>query len=565
MIKIQERETKKLPGLTSLFVSFDYKPEIVDELKLLRAQTAVEYHSTEKEWEIPITSLQDILDRLCTKDNITVILQEYHEEQSIPDLHKLSYKTQPFDYQLDGINFGLSHSKWLLLDAPGLGKTLQLTELAQELKEQRGLQHCLVICGINTLKTNWKTEIEKHSDLTCRILGQRINKKGQLVVDGIDKRLEQLKNPIDEFFVITNIETLRNEKIVSALLDTRVNKFDMIVVDEIHKARSHTSQQGKGLHKLKSKYQVGATGTLLLNSPLDCYSALKWIDVEKSNMSNFKAFYCIFGGVTGKEITGYKNLEVLQEQIKLYSLRRTKDILNLPERTIITEYVDMSSAQEKFYKNIEAGVVEEADKVIIKTSNLLSMVGRLRQATVLPSILTTENIESAKIERAVDLTEQIVSNGEKVVLFSAFKAPVYELSKRLKDIPHVIVTGDQNDFEIDKAKEEFQTNPNVKVFIGTWQKAGTGLTLNAASYMIHLDTAWTDGDFQQTCDRIHRIGTTNPVFIYNLVTKNTIDERVLELIQDKAAISDYVIDEKISPQAIDSLRKYIEELKFTVN
>ena len=111
--------------------------------------------------------------------------------------------------------------------------TIQLTYLAEELKEREGLEHCLVICGINTLKANWKKEIEQHSKLDCRILGERISKKGKYSIGSIKERLEDLKNPIKEFFIIVNIETLRNDDIVKAI-NNGPNKIDMIVVDEIH-------------------------------------------------------------------------------------------------------------------------------------------------------------------------------------------------------------------------------------------------------------------------------------------------------------------------------------------
>lgn len=89
---------------------------------------------------------------------------------------------------------------------------------------------------------------------------------------------------------------------------------------------------------------------------------------------------------------------------------------------------------------------------------------------------------------------------------------------------------------------------------------GTGQTLTAASYMIFISTPWTDADYIQAQDRIHRIGAKKPVFIYNLITKNTIDERVLEIVQDKGAIADYVIDDKITEKGLESLRKYLEEI-----
>lgn len=560
MIRIQERTTVKCPGITSLFVSFDFNSNIVDTVKLL---PNVHYHPDVKEWELPITVLSEFIDRACSIDDIQLSIQQNFDIKDIKYTLGVR-KTNPFDYQAEGINFGLNHDSWLLLDAPGLGKTLQLIYLAEELRERQGLEHCLIVCGINTLKTNWKYEIEKHSNLSCRILGQRTTRKGNEIVEGIPARLKQLNEPIDEFFVITNIETLRDSKIVNAIIKNKHNKFDMIVVDEIHKCKSTQSQQGKHLLKLnKAKYRIGATGTLLLNNPLDAYVPLKWIGAERSTLSNFRYYYCNYGGPFNNMLIGFKNIPVLQHQLKKYSLRRTKDILELPPKNIIHEYVDMSDTQQIFYDNIRDGVAQEVDKVKLSVANLLAIVTRLRQATACPSILTTSSIPSAKLDRAEDLAEQIVASGEKVVIFSTFKESVYELHRRLKDqFEVVLATGDQEDFEIEEAKQRFQTNPDTKVFLGTWQKCGTGITLTAASYMIFIDTPWTAAEFQQASDRIYRIGTKDSVFIYNLVAKNTIDERVLELITDKEAISDYIVDDKITESGILSLRKYIEDLCF---
>lgn len=558
MITIQERPTVKLPGITSLFVSFTYNKAVVDELKLLESRV---YNKDTKEWEIPVNELSEFIDRVCTYDEISLDLMEAPKVDKLFELQ--DYPTKPFPYQADGIQYGLNHDKWLLLDAPGLGKTLQLTYLAKELKDRNNLQHCLIVCGINTLKTNWKREIEKHSDLSCRILGQRINRKGRLVVDGIPQRLEQLQSPINEFFVITNIETLRDEKIVKALLKGKPNKFDMIVVDEIHTCKSNTSIQGDNLLKLvKSKYRIGATGTLLLNNPLDAYVPLKWIDAERATFTDYKNYYCKYGGKMGKEIIGFKNLSILKDQLEKYSLRRTKDILDLPPKTIINEYVDMPDKHQQFYDNIVQGEIAQVDKVRLNVTNMLAMISRLRQATVLPSMLTTESIPSGKLDRAEGLVEQLVNNGEKVVVFSTFKQPVYELASRLAAYRCVVATGDCKDADVEYAIDQFQNNPDVKVFLGTWSKCGTGITLTSASYMIFLDTPWTDAVWTQAQDRIYRIGSKNPVFIYNLVAKGTVDERVLEIVTDKKHIASYIIDDEITDAGIESLRKYIEELAF---
>lgn len=558
MINIVERPTVKVPGITSLFITFDYQKIIVDELKLLPTTF---FNPDTKEWEIPITQLSEFIDRVCIYDNINLKLYS-NDAKSYQKYELGPYKTEPFKHQLEGIEFGLNHDNWLLLDSPGLGKTLQITYLAQELKERYNIQHCLIICGINTLKTNWKMEIEKHSNLSCRILGQRINRKGRLVVDGISERLKQLQNPIEEFFVITNIETLRDDKIFKALQKNKFNKFDMMVVDEIHCCKNPNSQQGKHLLKLNnSKFKIGLTGTLLMNNPLDTYVPLKWIGAEKATYTNFKYYYCNFGGPFNQILVGFKNIPHLKYHLEKYSLRRTKDILDLPPKTIINEYVDMNDTQMSFYNNIKEGIISQVDKVTIKqNAALLGMVARFRQASVLPSILTTEDIKSSKIERAIDLTEQLISAGEKVVIFSTFKAPVYELQQLLSKYNVVIATGDQKDDDIERAKYQFQNDPNTKLFIGTWSKCGTGITLNAASYMIFLDTPFTWSVYEQAQDRIHRIGSQRPVFIYNLIAKETIDERVLEIVNDKKALSNYIIDDEITQSGLDSLRKYIEDM-----
>lgn len=556
MIYLYERQTSKVPGLTSIFVECEYNKRVVEILKTFNC---CNFSQRTKMWEVPLKYLSNLIDQLCVIDSIQLELCDITIDEDI-EYPLGEYKTKPFPYQLEGIQFGLNHDSWALLDVPGLGKTLQLIYLAKELKEQRGLKHCLVVCGINTLKTNWKKEIEKHSDLSCTILGSRVNKKGKLVFDGIKERLAQLNSPIQEFFVITNIETLRDDKIIKAILGGP-NEFDMIVVDEAHMCKSSSSIQGANLLKLnKARYRIPATGTLLLNSPLDAYVVMKWIGADRSTKTNFDRYYCTYGGPFGKDFIGYRNLDTMKTQLDLYSLRRKKDLLNLPPKTVIEEYVDMDKEQQKFYGEIVDGIVDNIDKVTLNADVVLSMVMRLRQATACPSILTSQNIPSAKLDRACDLCEQLVSDGNKVVVFSTFKQSVYELEKRLKHLKPLVGTGDTPDGDISNNVETFQTDDEHKVFIGTWQRCGTGFTLNRASYMIFLDTPWTDGTFQQNCDRIHRIGSENPVFIYTLITTNTVDEQVLEIVQDKAAIADYVVDDEITTKSLDSLRKYIKEL-----
>ena len=557
MIRIEERTPTKIPGLTSLYISFPFNKELID---IIAGFQPVHLNKQTYECEVPVLLLSQILDEICVFDDIELKLIEEREQPKDVDL-LVDYKIKPFDYQIDGIKFGIANERFLLLDEPGLGKTMQIIHIAEELHARGEIEHCLIICGVNTLKTNWKKEIEKHSNLSATILGEKIGKRGGYSIGSVKERVEHLKRKIDEFFIITNVETIRNDDIVTAILKGS-NKIDMIVVDEVHCCRSSQSQQGANLLKLSNpRYKIGATGTLIMNNPLDAYLPLKWIGAEHATLTNYKNYYCTFGGNFHNIIVGFKHLDSLKQQIEACSIRRLKDKINLPPKTIINEFVDMGDRQSKFYDDIVHGVLDEVDKVEISTSSLLALVSRLRQATACPSVLTSEPIESAKVERAIDLTEQITDAGKKVVIFSTFKETVRILADRLSDLNPLVCTGDTNDKTIERNKELFQTDPSRKVFIATWQKMGTGITLTAASYAIFIDTPWTSAVYNQAQDRVHRIGTSENVTIYDLITTNTIDERVLEILNDKEAIGDFILDDTISRDAVDSLRKYILDLR----
>lgn len=559
MIKIEERLSEKLSGLTSLFISFDYNENIVSWLK--QNLDIYNYNKKTKEWETTILELSKLLDSLCFYDEINLSLckPENQEIKEEPILN-IDFKLKPYEHQLETIKYGINHNKWLMLLDMGLGKSMCIIHLARWLKKNKGLKHCLIICGINTLKSNWKKEIKIHSDETYRVVGERINSKGNISYSTINERAKEIREGIEEFFIIINIESLRSKEVIEAINNR--NDIDMMVVDEIHKVANKGSQQADGLLKLKATYKIGATGTLIVNSPISSYTALKWLNIDKSNLTNFKREYCLFGGYGGYEIVGYKNLELLKNEIDEYSLRRTKEevLKDLPKKNIINEYVSLDDAHRIFYNKIKEGVKDECLKINLNKNNILALTTRLRQATACPSLLTTENIISSKIERCVDLVEQIVNAHNKVVIFSTFKEPVYQLQKLLYAYNPLIGTGDMKDEDVSINIDKFQKDDKHKLFIGTISKCGTGVTLTAASYMIMIDTPFTASSTEQAEDRIYRIGTTKPVFIYHLICEDTIDERVAKIIATKGAMSDYLVDDVITNDTLNILKEYIMDL-----
>jgi len=552
MIRIFEISPgKKISGLSSLLVDFDYNQYIVDAIKTIPTSY---YHKKDKVWELPVCYLGRLLDSLTFLDDIQLRLLDTPKSgefrfnkkfnlEPLSEIEKVSFKMKPFEHQFEAINFGLDKEKWLLLDSMGLGKTNSIIWLAETLKRRGIIDHCFIICGVNSLKQNWKKEIQKFSTESAVVLGEYTTRTGTVRYRSMDKRAEQLKNPIEEFFVITNLESLRDDRIIEAF-NTSSNKFGMIAFDEAHKAATKTSQQGTNLLKLEAPFKIAATGTLITNNPLSAYVPLSWTNNDPAILSTYKSQYCNFGGFKNNQVIGFKNLDVLQEEIKSCSLRRTLDQVrsDMPPKTVTLELLEPDDDQRKFYDAIKEGVKEEADKIELKTSSLLALTTRLRQASACPSLLTTQKVSNCKIDRCVELIQELTSQGEKVVVLSVFKETLNELAAKLGEFRFSINTGDIPDPVVANNVSRFQDDPREQVFAGTWGKVGTGWTLNSASYLICLDTPYTAAMFDQGTDRIWRVNNTRPAFITVLMCKDTIDERVQQIIETKKELGEYLVD-----------------------
>lgn len=574
MIRIFEISPgKKISGLSSLLIDFDFNQYIVDSLKTLPTYY---YHKKEKVWEIPICYLGRILDSLTFLDEIQLRLldtpenNEFHFNRKfnlepLSETERISFKASPFPHQLEAVDFLLKQEKSLLLDGCGVGKSLEMILFAETLKKRGLIDHCLVITGIAGLRGNWEREIQKFSTESVVTIGKYITRTGSTRYRSMIKRAEQLKNKIDEFFVLLNVESIRDTKIVEAI-KTSENKFGLIAFDESHKIGAPDTTQYNNLMKLDADFKVAATGTLIVNSPLSAFPSLKFTDNESATLTNFKSQYCAFGGYGNKQIIGSKNLEVLREEIANCSIRRTlydvrKDI---PELTIDVEYLEMEEEQQKFYEAIKEGVKEEADKIELKAGNLLALTTRLRQATACPGVLTTQDIESIKVTRAFEYIQEIVSQGEKVVVFSVFKEPLHQLAAKLDGFRYTLNTGDVDDATVMSNVTRFQDDPNEQVFLGSCSKMGVGYTLNSSMYLIFIDTPYTFALFEQCYQRVHRISNTRPACIKVLVCEETIDERVQEIVETKKELGEYLVDGvgdgTVDSRLTDELRAIIRDL-----
>lgn len=556
MITIDIREARKANTDYGLFIRFEYDANVVD---IIRNMPTRYWHSDNKEWEVPFNKLGDVVNKL-SRYAIEITGTYISLEKPKAEMPEgFEFKTKPFEHQIEAFNYGLQNDRWLLGDEMGLGKTKQSIDIAVAKKLQRGYKHCLIICGVNGLKWNWRNEIKTHSNESGYILGQRV-KACKLKVEGNKAKLEDLQNldKIDDYFLITNIEALRSEELNSLLIQyCNDGTIGMIICDEVHKMKNPTSQQGKAFLKLSAQTMIAMTGTPLMNTPLDIYIILKWLGYEKHAFYSFRKHHCVMGGFGGYEILGYKNLDELEERLDDIMLRRRKDdVLDLPEKTYIDEYVEMSVKQKQIYDEVTADIKTNIDQIKVAPNPLAALI-RMRQATGYTGILSSKVQESAKLDRMEELVEEAVDNGKKVVIFSNWTQMTTPIYNRLRNkYKGLIITGETKDDVRQQYVDDFQTDDNVKFIVGTSGAMGTGLTLTAGTVVIFLDHPWNRALYDQCVDRTHRVGQKNNVTIYNIMAKDTIDERIWELVNKKGAMADMLVDgqsAKVSPEVLEYL------------
>lgn len=549
----------------SAFVAFPYNGMIINYIKSLGIRV---YHPDTRVWEIPVTSIIGLCNKFENEEiHISGVYENLKKEQFAVDIPKdYIFKTKPFPHQLDGVRFGLNKKRFLLCDDQGLGKTKQIIDLVGCLEKTENINKVLIICGVNSLKYNWQSEIETHSDEKGWVLGTRYRKRTGKAYEGTNKdKLDDLNNLPDCRYLITNIETLRAmaEKVsktkykfpIAEKLKELCDKgiISMIAFDECHKSKEPTSLQSRAMINVQAKYMVAMSGTPLMNKPLDLYFPLHWLGYEQHSFYQFKQHYCTLGGWGGSEIIGYKNLEEIRALMSEVMLRRLKtEVLDLPEKIRKIEYVDMTSKQNQIYKEVYNGVMSDLQKIKF-SNNPLSMMIRLRQATGWTGILSQTVQESAKMDRMVELIEEISASGQKAIVFSNWESMTEVAKEKLKAYNPAYITGATKADDRMNEVTRFQNDKNCKVIIGTIGAMGTGLTLTAAQNVIFLDSPWNMALKAQAEDRAHRIGTKGTVNIITLVCKNTIDERIEELVEKKGQIADALVDGKASVDDINFL------------
>lgn len=398
----------------------------------------------------------------------------------------------------------------------------------------------LVVCP-SSLGLNWKAEIEKFASSI----------QAMVISGNAMTRKEQIKQIPNVDVTITSYDLLKRD---IDLYKECNYEFQYVIADEAQYMKNSNTQNAKAIKTLNAKTRFALTGTPIENSLSELWSIFDFLmPGYLFSYKKFKENYEL-PIVRDEDSLMMNQLRML---IEPFILRRTKKevLTELPDKTITILNNEMEEEQEKIYLSYLAQAREELQEQINtqgfeKSSiQILALLTRLRQICCHPSLfLSNYKGESSKLKQCTSLVKDAIESGHKILLFSTYTAMFEIIEKELKkeNISYFKLTGQTKVNERIGLVDEFNQNPDIKVFLISLKAGGTGLNLTGADVVIHYDPWWNLSAENQATDRAYRIGQKNNVQVYKLITKNSIEEKIYELQEKKAKLIDNVLDTKTS-------------------
>lgn len=553
---LSESETKYLlkhsqdliliPGKGLIRVSQQKRQQLND------LQESLHYH--------PTLSPYRLLSLFWDKPNFLEVdpaLQSWHQKLLNPPT-PLSLELPHFlrEYQQAGITW-LWHlcnceCHGLLADEMGLGKTLQILTL---LNLRRVNQHpiSLIVCPASVIGV-WQKETEKFfPHIKTLILRRRVD---------LPQLFNQHSQSDQPLLLLASYSQLRRHK-----SDLEKHTFAYAILDEAQFIKNPESKVAQAACALQARHRYALTGTPIENRLTDIWTIFRFL--MPGLLGTRKRFE---EHVKSDPVT---TLEKLRKQLTPFILRRTKQnvLPDLPPKTIIPWTCTLTQHQIHLYQNITEEMRSQFqghwDGQTQKSSlQLLTALLRLRQTCIAPSLITKESdskliIEhSCKIQALLELLEDPLASGHKVVVFSQFTQLLSQLESPLKlhypGTKRFKLTGQTQNRSL--VVDNFQNHSGPAIMLASLKAAGTGITLHSADYVFLMDPWWNPAVEEQAIDRVHRLGKSDPVFVYRLIAQGTIEERVESLKAFKRSLSTTLIEELPNVAQLKHYFKSLHEL-----
>jgi SNF2 family DNA or RNA helicase len=458
--------------------------------------------------------------------------QQAMEEVSLPTQVRAElrpYQKAGFNWLWFLYSYGLNG---ILADDMGLGKTLQTLVLLQHAKDQDGPMPSLIICPTSVVY-NWINEIAKFTpELSV------VNLTGS-------DRHAQYKKIKDADAVITSYALLRRD--IRALKEY---PFRYVILDESQNIKNYESQTASASKSLQASHRLALSGTPVENRLMELWSVFDFLMPGfLYDKDDFKYRY-----VYPIEEKGNRDAERrLKKQVFPFMLRRLKQDVakDLPPKIEAVSYCELTDAQRELYLEVLEKTREEVFSHVAEkgvggsTNSIFAALLRLRQICCHPQLMGEDLSgglkESGKFDALKDMIEEVISEGHRILLFSQFVEMLKIIRTWLdkKGIKYEYLTGETRDRHV--MVDRFNNDDSIPIMLMSLKAGGTGLNLTGADYVIHYDPWWNPAAEDQASDRAHRIGQTKSVFVYRLITKGTVEEKILKLQDRKRDLVDSII------------------------
>jgi SNF2 family DNA or RNA helicase len=432
-------------------------------------------------------------------------------------------------YQIEGVNWlerlRNMYLNGVLADDMGLGKTLQA--IAAITQNYAASETSLVVCPTSLLY-NWKEEISKFNP-----------KLKTAVVDGVPGQRKKMIDQARNFDVLITSYTLLQKDIDQY----GEFEFSYVILDEAQHIKNRGTRNAKSVKKIGAKHRMILSGTPIENSLDELWSLFDFL--MPGFLGSYDRFIEKYIRVPKDEQS--KNLEYLKKKVSPFILRRMKsDVLNdLPPLQELTYHCQLTSAQQELYSSYAASARDELVKLVERNGfdkvqiHVLATLTRLKQICCHPAIFAKEKSEegdSAKYEMLLELLQTLIEGNHKVVIFSQYTKMLHIMREDFekRKIRFVYLDGSsKNRLDI---VNQFNDDLSISVFLVSLKAGGTGLNLVGADTVIHYDMWWNPAVENQATDRVYRLGQDKSVSVYKLVTKNTIEEKIVEMQNRKRGI-----------------------------
>ena len=453
----------------------------------------------------------------------SALIKDNEVKNVVVDYTKYEHRL-PMEHQKEAIQKLVGNKKFILADDMGLGKTTSTIISALE----TGAKKILIVCPAS-LKINWQREIENYSDRSVYIS-------------------EGKKFSNEHDFVIINYDILKNfhdpkKKDDSIILK---NNFDLVIMDEAHMISNPQAQRTKIVNDLCDKVDRVwlLTGTPMTSRPMNYFNLLSLVNSPvAANWMAYARRYCNgFQFSVGKRkvwnVAGASNLDELRERTQTHILRRLKDeVLDLPDKIITPVYLRLKS---KDYEELMGEYFNWYDNNSEDSSSLTIQFGKLMKVRKV--------IAQEKVKNTIELAENIIEQGKKVIIFTNFTDTLQEIYNHFGK-QAVYLDGSCSKPHRQKSVDDFQENDKIRVFVGNLKAAGVGITLTSAEAVIMNDLSFVPAEHAQAEDRSHRIGQKNSTSVYYPLFENTIEGAIYDILNRKKKIISTVMGDDIMDDA----------------